>query len=109
MNLNTRGGGRNLIPVVMGGKGINATRSPFPTNCRARFTPLPDGTAERRVRTHRLRAAHLFLGSQGFVCVHSDVDVAGAAGLSTVKPMAAPIRGVVAANRNRSLKDHSHD
>ena len=109
MNLNTHGGGRNLMPVVMGGKGVNATRSPFPTNCRAESTPLPDGTAERRVRTHRLCAAHLFLGSQGFVRVHSDVDVAGTAGFSTVKPMAVPMRGVVAANRKRSPKDHSHD
>lgn len=58
MNLNTHDGGRNLMPVVVVGQGINATRSPCPTNCRASIPPLLICTAEPRAMAHPLRAAH---------------------------------------------------
>lgn len=97
MNSNTHDGGRNLMPVVVGGEGINATRSPSPTNCRATIPPIPIGMAEPRAAPALLlRAAHPFLGdalnpvSQGVRLAHAFGDVAESGDISTARHVAVP-------------------
>lgn len=58
MTTNTHGGGRSLLPAVMGGEGQTATLVSSPTYCRAQPSPPVDGTAEGCAGFTSLRAPH---------------------------------------------------
>ncbi len=95
---NTHGGGRFLMPVVVGAGWLDQRpESTPPTYCRAFAPPLcGHGRAARHLSR---RAAHPFLGSQGCVRAHLNDDVAATGRISTASKMAVPMWGCGAAIR----------